>query len=646
MYSDKSDMWLVRFLTAAIWALTVVCSCSSSRKALQAIEKEQTRASIALPEYSNAGLSDSVQALMKDTIIVEDSIEGRSVIMNAVKDETTGEMVASDVIQAAVVSAKFRNVAERNGFVDLEFCVTVPNSMINSNWQLRLYPDMYIHSDKSRLEPIVITGEEYRRNQIRGYERYGRFLNTIITDSTLMVNDDQLRFFLARVISEDGEITDQEAVEHYTDKIMRKINGRKIASKQRMFERYVKAPLDSEGIRLDTVMTLSNGNFRYDYVERIKTRPKFRNARIVLAGEIMENGKRAYTIPDSDTLTFYISSLASFANHNTRYLTKVIERRASADAAFHFNFDAGKHELDESREDNAIAMASIRKIMASLLDNREYDLDSVVVTATASPEGNYALNKKLSWLRGRTVVDRVSSFIRSYRDSARREAGFRINMDDSFETLEKGHDITFVTHNLPENWAMLDSLIACDTVLSVVEKDDYRRIAESTGDLDLRSSMLENRPFYKYVKENLYPKLRIVNFDFALHRKGMVKDTVHTTVIDSAYMKGVEAIENRDFETAVSLLGKYGDFNAAVAYAALGYNHSALETLEKCEPDDKVNYMLALIWSRFGDAQKAVSYYLKACSENSAMVHRGNLDPEIGILIKKYSLNKETNDFQ
>lgn len=646
MCSDKATMRPACCLAAAIVSFTVVCSCSAPRRALHNIEKEQTRASIAMPEYSSVGLADSVRALMKDTIIVEDAVDGKSVIMNAVKDEDTGEMIASDVIQAAVVTAKFRNVAERNGFVDLEFCVTVPHSMINSSWQLRLYPDMFIQSEKSRLEPVVITGKEYRRNQIRGYERYGRFLSTIITDSTLMVNDDQLRFFLARVLAEEGEISDQEAMEHYTDKIMRRLNGRRIASKQRMFDRYVKAPLDSVGIRLDTVMTLSNGNFRYDYVERIRTRPKLRNARIVLGGEIMENGKRAYTIPQSDTLTFYISSLATFANRNTRYLTKVIERRASADAAFHLIFDAGKHVLDESREENAIAMASIRKITASLLDNKEYDLDSVVVTATASPEGRYALNRELSTLRGRSVVERVSSFIRNYRDSVRRDAGFRINMDDSCVTPEKEQDIAFVTHNLPENWAMLDSLIACDTILNAGEKDDYRRIAESTGDLDLRSSMLESRPFYKYVKENLYPKLRVVNFDFALHRKGMVKDTVHTTVIDSVYMRGVEAMENRDFETAVSILGKYGDFNAAVAYAALGYNHSALEALERCEPDDKVNYMLALVWSRFGDAQKAVSYYLKSCRDNPAMVHRGNLDPEIGTLIKKYSLNKEINDFQ
>ena len=34
----------------------------------------------------------------------------------------------------------------------------------------------------------------------------------------------------------------------------------------------------------------------------------------------------------------------------------------------------------------------------------------------------------------------------------------------------------------------------------------------------------------------------------------MVKDTVHTTELDSLYMRGVQAIRDRDYETAISIL--------------------------------------------------------------------------------------------
>ncbi len=45
--------------------------------------------------------------------------------MRAIKDEETGEMVAADVLEAASISAPFRNVAEWLGKVDLAFQVIV-----------------------------------------------------------------------------------------------------------------------------------------------------------------------------------------------------------------------------------------------------------------------------------------------------------------------------------------------------------------------------------------------------------------------------------------------------------------------------------------------------------------------------------------
>ena len=51
------------------------------------------------------------------------------------------------MLQAAVVTARFRNIAERGGKVDLRFQITVPARMRDSRWQLRFYPDMFILGD-------------------------------------------------------------------------------------------------------------------------------------------------------------------------------------------------------------------------------------------------------------------------------------------------------------------------------------------------------------------------------------------------------------------------------------------------------------------------------------------------------------------
>ena len=135
--------------------------------------------------------------LHRDTLAVTDD-DGREIlILRAVRDED-GEMVATDVLPAARVTARFRNIAERSGKVDLRFDVRVPAEMQDSRWQLRLYPQMEVLDRTVDLEPVIITGAAYRKAQLRGYEHYQRFLNSIISDSTLFLSSRQLEMFIRR----------------------------------------------------------------------------------------------------------------------------------------------------------------------------------------------------------------------------------------------------------------------------------------------------------------------------------------------------------------------------------------------------------------------------------------------------------------
>ena len=143
------------------------------------------------------------------------------------------------------------------------------------------------------------------------------------------------------------------------------------------------------------------------------------------------------------------------------------------------------------------------------------------------------------------------------------------------------------------------------------------------------------------MKDVYYPRLRRVAFNFHMHRKDMVKDTIHTTVLDSAYMRGVEALKNMDYETALRFLRPYDDFNTAIAYVGLDRDISAMEILSRQKETAPVNYLMAILYARRGDEQKAVERYLRSCRQNPSYVHRGNLDPEISALIKLYGLNRE-----
>ena len=119
----------------------------------------------------------------------------------------------------------------------------------------------------------------------------------------------------------------------------------------------------------------------------------------------------------------------------------------------------------------------------------------------------------------------------------------------------------------------------------------------------------------------------------------MVQDTIHTTELDTVYMRGVQLIRERDYKAALERLRPYNDYNTAVALLALDRNASAYEILSKLPADARRDYLLAIIYSRQGDDRSAVESYLHACAQDGQFVHRGRLDPEISALIRKYQLN-------
>ena len=644
-------------LLVVILVISSITGCSATRK-LSDIKREQMSAQLVLPERNRPQELKVDDEPKKDTLVVTD-FEGRQVIiMKAVKDEN-GDMVATEELDAAYVTARFRNVAERAGKVNLEFQIRVPERMQDSEWQLRFYPRMAILGDTVKLSPVYITGANYRKAQLRGYEQYQRFLDRIISDSTKFINVNLLEIFIKRNIPalyafktdttfvSDEQfasiygVTEQDAIEHYTNHLSKDANERRKAKKQMVFKRYVKAPLETE-VRLDTVIVADNGDFIYNYVQTINTRPKLRKVDILLGGEIFQQSTLLYTIPETEPLTFYISSLSAFVDPTERYMTKIIERKVDASTACYVAFKVADATIDEDLSYNREEMGRIKENLASLVQNETFDLDSIVVTASSSPEGSVKYNAALTQKRSEAVCQYFDKFVKMYRDSLDAEKGQSYYFDGGPEPEEKEVEIKFIAKNANENWRMLDVLIAEDDSLTFDQKREYIDICEIENP-DEREQRLQKTKYSRYLREHLYPRLRTVKFDFHLHRKGMVKDTVHTTVIDENYMAGVQAIKDRDYETAITILRPYNDYNAAIAFCAMGYDASALVILEAQERTDRVNYMLAILYARKGRDQEAVQCYLQSCQQNQSYIHRGNLDPEISALIERYDIQSQIN---
>lgn len=318
----------------AILAVFLCCSCSESVK-LSGIRSGRIAPRLELPRKTESVRPERNYAgePLRDTLSVTGPDGRRMLIMKAVRDDETGEMVATEQLRPAYVSARFRNVAERQGRVLLEFQVIVPAEMHDPRWQFRFHPQMHFLGDTLCLEDVLITGEAYRKVQLRGYEQYRRFLSRIITDTTRLYFMHDLEVFLERNLpevyafrSDSSFVSDevfmsaygvsgQEAVEHYRRHLLTLVNERREGRSGKVMARFVKSPITSLNVRLDTVMVNADGDFVYNYIQPVRTVPGLRKVDIVLDGEIFEQDTRLYTLPRTGPLTFYISSLSTLANH-------------------------------------------------------------------------------------------------------------------------------------------------------------------------------------------------------------------------------------------------------------------------------------------------------------------------------------------
>ena len=456
------------FKSLLCFILLLLCSCTPYKN-MQRVSRGELAIGLSVQEKEIEEEQD-VESVVDS---IWDTVSDGPIIMNAIKDTETGEMVATDIIKASKVVARFRNVAERDGYVSIGFNVHVPGQLSLSRWQLKILPQMRIQADTVSLDPVYVTGKGYREMQMRGYQRYQAFLASIITDTTDLVRINQLEIFLQRyfpltyAMKTDSTfipepmaanlfgVTQKEALMHYTRHWRVKRNEWKKNNKERMFRKYVKDPIVKEGLRLDTVL-VSGSDFIYKYTHTFKSRPGLKKVMLTLDGRLYERGECIASLPFPEELTFYISSLSTLADEMTRYKMLVLERNAYDNTKALIDFRLGSSEVDTTLGDNASEFRRIRRCIEDVVARDEYVLDSLKIMASCSPEGSYRLNSRLADARSKAVGKYIEDIVPQ-------------DWVDRIKTVA-----------LPENWEQLRILVVNDTVL---EPSVIRRIMTMTENL-------------------------------------------------------------------------------------------------------------------------------------------------------------------
>lgn len=128
--------------------------------------------------------------------------------------------------------------------------------------------------------------------------------------------------------------------------------------------------------------------------------------------------------------------------------------------------------------------------------------------------------------------------------------------------------------------------------------------------------------------------MRAVKLRCHLRRVGTVKDTIHTTELDTAYLRGRQLLEKRKYAQALYVLHDYRDRNTAIALLSLGQDREALHILEALPATAISEYLRAIACSRLGRKAEGRRHFLEACRRNEHMEYRAALDPEIDELLK------------
>ena len=477
---------------------------------------------------------------------------------------SNGERVMALRIEQVTVVAKARTIPERNGRVTLDFIVTLPKTLLGSSRSVVITPILHKPGESVPLEDLVIRGGRFSLLQERDYWQYETYVERFRPDTV----------------------------------------GREAA-----FNRFVKFPYP-EDVRLDSLVE-GRSTVTYYYSQAVKTDETSKKMLVTLQGQVLAVDDSAYRLPPSDTLSYIVSSMLSFVDTVPRYRIRIVDKYLTVEDRNYIQFFVGDTRVVDTLGDNWRQLDKITGLMRQIVEQQEFWVDTITLTAASSPEGAYAFNDRLSQGRAQALKRYL---VRRYGRSI---------------------DTMLTVRWVAEDWQELTNRIRTDR--EVVNRDAILELIVAEKNPDRREQAIRQRfpEEYAYIRSVIYPQLRAVNFRYNLRRKGMVKDTIHTTELDTAYARGVELLQKRKYAKALYILNDYNDRNTVVAHLSLDHNERAMELLATMPKDAVTEYLRAIACSRLGRKAEGREHFLEACRLDGRMEYRGNLDPEIAELLKQ-----------
>ena len=469
-----------------------------------------------------------------------------------------GERVMALQIEQVTVVAKMRSIPERNGRVVLDFIVTLPKQLLGKSRSVVITPILHKPDESVPLEDLVIRGGRFSLLQERDYWQYETYIERFRPDTV----------------------------------------GREAA-----FNRFVKFPYP-EDVRLDSLVE-SRSTVTYYYSQEVKTDETSKKMLVTLQGQVLAVDDSAYRLPPSDTLSYIVSSMLSFVDTVPRYRIRIVDKYLTVEDRNYIQFFVGDTRVVDTLGDNRRQLDKITGLMRQIVEQQEFYVDTITLTAASSPEGSYAANNILACGRAQALKRYL---VRRYGRSI---------------------DTMLTVRWMAEDWAELTNRIRTDR--EIVNREAILELIAAEKIPDRREQAIRQRfpQEYAYVRSVIYPQLQAVNFRYSLRRKGMVKDTIHATELDTAYARGVQLLQKRKYAEALYILNDYNDRNTVVAHLSMDHNERALELLAAMPKDAVTEYLRAIACSRMGRKTEGREHFSKHAAWTDVWSTAGTSIPKL-----------------
>lgn len=548
--------------------------------------------------------------------------EGKEVkIVESTVDTKTGEVLPTFNLPNVLVTQKLKNIAERNGMVNLDFIVTVPKSLIDSKWQLRIYPRAFKdNSDRIDLEPLVLSGADFLKMQEKGYAQYKAFISSIVPDS----------LYWKEMIDHKGvakALSDLETEYHNAWQKDLLLKNEWIDWRDRLNLRYklFNEKMERNRMSIDVEKSLLAILPEY-WLERTIDKRQVPRTFAEYAWGSKEIVKKEITDTDREEIEKRFTDIRRIAENERKKqekesmfnkLVKFPRMQARLDSIVE-----GKEDFQYYYTQQLDADSNTKKILLVLdgevvamdqstfevpsSDTLTYYVSAMVDFLDESPryktevvyrQVNKEVSAKINFAQGSAVVkpdfgnnaqelDKIKQVIYDLQEigdlvlDSLRMTGYsspegssglnnklskrRTDALKEYLVAQKFFGTTtppIRTTNGGENWRGIELWLQDSTRhdYSEMQKANIQSLLHSYEDEDAREQALrkEMPDVYGKLKEEVYPELRETVFVFLTHRAEMKKDTIHTTVLDTEYDKGRDLLRERKYKEAMELLSAY-----------------------------------------------------------------------------------------